>query len=147
MKGIVLDIAREKGLRNVHFHAQVPLAEIPAVLAASDALLVPLSAHPTFEQFVPSKLIDFMAAGRPVILSAAGEAPRILERAGAGIAVTPEDPRALADAVRWLRDHQVEAEAMGERGRAFAATQLRSIQAERLEQVLFDEVGRSSDGR
>jgi glycosyltransferase involved in cell wall biosynthesis len=142
MKGIVTDLARANGLRNVHFHPQVPLAEIPAVLAASDALLVPLSAHPTFEQFMPSKLIDFMAVGRPVIVSAAGEAPRLLERAGAGIAVPPEDPRALADAIRWLAEHPAEAKAMGERGRAFAATRLRSIQAERLEQVLLDAVDR-----
>ena len=46
--------------------------EMPPLLAASDALLVPLSAHPTFRDFVPSKLIDAMAVGRPVIVSASG---------------------------------------------------------------------------
>ena len=106
-----------------------------------DALLVPLSGHPTFEQFVPSKLIDFMAAGRPVVLSAAGEAARILDRAGGGVVVPPEDPAALAAAVRWLAEHPSEAKEMGERGRAFALRRLRSTQAERLEQVLFDAVG------
>src|SRR5207302_5574389 len=92
MKEIVTGLAREKGLTNVHFHPQIALEKIPPVLAASDALLVPLSSHPTFEQFVPSKLVDFMAVGRPVILSAAGEARRILEQSGGGIAVPPEDP-------------------------------------------------------
>ena len=138
MRDIVAGLASEKGLSNVHFHPQVPLDEIPPILAASDALLVPLSGHPTFEQFVPSKMIDFMATGKPVILSAAGESARILERAGAGVVVRPESPADLAAAIRWLAEHPAEAAAMGKRGREFAAARLRSVQAERLEQLLLD---------
>lgn len=138
MKDLLITEAEERGIANVSFHPQLPLEDIPPVLAASDALLVPLSAHPTFAGFVPSKLIDFMAAGRPVILSAVGEAARILERARAGIAVAPEDPDALANAVRWLVEHPQEAAEMGRRGRAFARTRLRLVQAERLERVLLD---------
>jgi glycosyltransferase involved in cell wall biosynthesis len=138
MKDIVLEQARELGLGNVHFHAQIPLEEITPVLAGSDALLVPLSAHPTFEGFVPSKLIDFMAVGRPVLLAAAGESARIVEESGGGIVVPPEDPAALAAAVRRLRDDPAAAKEMGERGRAFARTRLRSTQAARLESVLLE---------
>ena len=138
MKEIVSNAAREKGLTNVSFHPQRPIEEIPAVLAAADALLVSLSGHPTFEQFVPSKMIDFMAVGRPIVLAAAGESARVLERAGAGVVVPPEDPDALAAGVRWLAEHPAEAEEMGARGRAFAATRLRSVQAARLEQVMLD---------
>ncbi len=132
--------AEDEQLTNVHFHEQVPMIETPPILASSDALLVPLSAHPTFEQFVPSKMIDYMAVGRPILLSAAGEAVALLEQAGAGIAVAPENPQALAEAIRWIASHPAEAVEMGERGRAFAATRLRSVQAERLEAVLFDVV-------
>ena len=145
MKGILVDRAHELGVLNVRFHDQVPIENVTPILAASDALLVPLSAHPTFEQFVPSKLIDFMAVGRPVVLTAAGEAARILERSGGGIAVTPESPEDLARAVRWLAEHPREAAEMGERGRAYARRRLRSTQAERLEQVLFDAVGITSE--
>jgi len=130
--------ARHRKLDNVVFHPQVPLEEVPRILAGSDALLVPLSGHPTFADFVPSKMIDFMAAGRPVILSAAGESARILERSGAGLSVAPESPEALAAAVRQLTNHPAEAALMGERGRSFARARLRSTQAERLEQVLLD---------
>jgi glycosyltransferase involved in cell wall biosynthesis len=120
----------------------MPLDAVPPVLAASDALLVPLSGHPTFEAFVPSKLIDFMATGRPVIVAAAGEAARLVESAGAGVVVAPEDPDALADAVRWVAGHPDEAAAMGARGRAFAAKRLRSDQAAQLEQLLLELVRR-----
>jgi len=137
MKPFLLERASELALTNVHFHDQVPMIDSPRILASSDALLVPLSSHPTFEQFVPSKLIDYMAVGRPVVLSAAGEAASLLTRAGAGVVVPPEDPRALADALRRLADHQEDVGQMGERGRAFAAGRLRSVQAARLEEVLL----------
>jgi glycosyltransferase involved in cell wall biosynthesis len=139
-EGLMHD-AERRGLANVHFHAQVPLERMPALLRASDALLVPLSAHPVFAEFVPSKMIDFMAAGRPIVLAASGEAARILERAHAGLAVPPEDPAALADAIRWLASHRGVASEMGDRGRGFARRRLRSTQSERLEAVLFDVVG------
>jgi glycosyltransferase involved in cell wall biosynthesis len=142
MKQATVAEAERLRLTNVHFRPQLPVEHVPPALVASDAMLVSLSAHPTFAQFVPSKLIDFMAAGRPVLLAAAGESARILEVAGAGLVVAPEDPRALADSVRWLHGHPEEAAAMGQRGRAFAARRLRSFQAERLEQALLDITGR-----
>jgi len=130
--------AAQRGLTNVHFYNQVPIGEIPGLLGASDALLVPLSGHPVFADFVPSKMIDFMAVGKPVILSASGESARLLDRAGAGLVVAPEDPHALADAAQWLANNPAKARAMGESGRAFARRRLRIVQAERLEQVLLD---------
>jgi putative colanic acid biosynthesis glycosyltransferase WcaI len=138
MRDRLLQGAEKRKLTNLHLHPQVPLEEMPPLLAASDALLVTLAAHPTFADFVPSKLIDFMAAGRPVLLAAAGESARLLENAGAGIAVAPEDPQALADAARWLVSHPDEAAEMARRGRAFARGRLRSAQAARLEELLLE---------
>lgn len=130
--------ARLEGIDNVSFHPQVPLADVPRTLAASDALLVPLSAHPTFQSFVPSKLIDFMATGTPVVLAASGESARLVEVSGAGVVVPPENPEALADAVRMLRDDPKAAAQMAERGRVFARRRMRPEQAGRLERVLLD---------
>jgi glycosyltransferase involved in cell wall biosynthesis len=143
MKDSLVKTARERNLSNVRFYDQVEPSEIGGVLAASDALLVSLSAHPTFRDFVPSKMMDFMAVGRPVVLAAAGEPARLLEHAGGGVAVAPEDPAALAAAIRWLSEHPAEASVMGRRGRAFARSRLRSVQAERLEEVLLDVCARS----
>jgi glycosyltransferase involved in cell wall biosynthesis len=140
VKHLIVEQARERQLENVHFHPQVPLERITPILRASDALLVTLSAHQTFEQFVPSKLTDFMAVGRPVLLAAAGESARLLESVGAGVVVPPEDPAALADAVRWLRAHPGEAAEMGRRGREFARTRLRSAHALELEELLLETV-------
>jgi glycosyltransferase involved in cell wall biosynthesis len=141
VKKSLVRAARERGLENVTFHPQLPIDEISPILTASDALLVPLAANPTFAGFVPSKLFDFMAAGRPVILSARGEAARIVERSGGGVVVEPENPEALARAAEWLANHPDEANAIGERGREFARSCLRHTQAERLEQVLLHVSG------
>jgi hypothetical protein len=138
VKPVLQKEARRRALANVDFHDQRPASAIPSVLRGSDALLVPLSAHPTFADFVPSKMIDFMAVGRPLLLAAQGEAARILSTAGAGVVVPPENPEALADAVRWLSAHPGEAAEMGRRGREYAARRLRSVQARRLEEVLLD---------
>jgi putative colanic acid biosynthesis glycosyltransferase WcaI len=136
-KNALVASARELSLENVSFHAQVPIEQIPRVLASSDALVVPLSAHPTFAGFVPSKLYDFMAVGRPVIFSGRGEAARIVEVTGSGLVVEPEQPGALAQAAVWLAEHPREASAMGKRGQEFARGRLRRVQAERLEQVIL----------
>jgi len=57
-----------------------------------------------------------MAAGRPVVLSAAGEAAGFVERSGGGVVVAPEDPGALAQAFRSLAS--VPAERFAELSRA-----------------------------
>ena len=142
IKDLLARSAAGRRLDNVSFHPQVPLEEMPPILAGSDALLVPLSGHATFSQFVPSKMIDFMASGKPVILAAAGEPARLLNLARGGIAIPPEDPVALADAVRWLSEHPTEAAEMGAAGREFARKRLREVQAERLEQLLLGVVRR-----
>ena len=74
----------------------VPHAEVPAVLAAADITLVPLRDVPLFGTFIPSKMFEYLAAGKAVIGSVAGEAAQILREAGA-VVVPPEDAVALAD--------------------------------------------------
>lgn len=134
----LIEQARREGLANVSFYPQVPLAEVTGILAASDALLVTLSGHPTFTSFVPSKMVDYMATGKPVVLCAAGESARLLDAAGAGVVVPPENAAALAKAVRAIQADPAGAAKMGQRGREFARKRMRAEQAARLEQVLLD---------
>lgn len=66
---------------------------------------------------MPTKLLECMAAGRAVVLAARGEAADLVRRTGAGVVVPPEDPAALAGALRDLAAAPGEVVAMGERGR------------------------------
>jgi glycosyltransferase involved in cell wall biosynthesis len=115
-------------------------------MRAADALLVPLAAEPALEQFVPSKLFDCCAIGRPVILAARGEAPRLAEAAGAALIVAPGDPAALAAAVRRLRDDPALGDGLSEAGRSFANGYLREDQTVALEAVLAGAVGSRQPG-
>ena len=82
-------------------------------------------------------MFEAMACGAPVILSARGEAAAVLEEAGAGLVVPPEDPAALVAAIRYLKDHPAEAAALGQKGRVFVVRAYsRAEQARRLEALL-----------
>lgn len=120
----------------VMFRGQVAPEEAVRHVRASDALLVPLSGHPILRTFVPSKLFDFCAAGRPVIVAAAGEPARLGEAAGAAVAVPPDDAEQLAAALRRLRGDPELRDRLGAAGRAFGASNRRERGIDRLETVL-----------
>lgn len=110
--------AQETGLESVTFIDPVPAAHVPALLAAADVVLVPLSAK--IPGAVPSKLYEAMASGRPVVVAAEGEAADIVQRHEAGIVVAPGDGQGLARVVRELKADPSRAKTMGENGRSAA---------------------------
>jgi glycosyltransferase involved in cell wall biosynthesis len=97
-----------------------PVESMPRWFALADAMLVTLKRDPIFALTIPAKVQSYLACGRPIIGSVDGEAARVIEESGAGIAVASGDPRALADAViRLHRTPTDEREAMGRRGRLY----------------------------
>jgi glycosyltransferase involved in cell wall biosynthesis len=123
---------------SVFFRDQVPEEDAVRYLRASDALLVPLAADPVLEKFVPSKLYDFCAVGRPVVVAAAGEAQRLAESGGTGIAVAPGDPDELAGVVRRLRLDRGLRRELSRSGRAFARLRTRESGVMQLTALLED---------
>lgn len=112
--------AQSMGLSNVTFVGRRQAWEMPEINALADCLLVHLRDLPFFAATVPSKTQVSLASGRPVIMGVRGDAADIIERAGAGLTCTPEDPQALAAAVRDLRSRpESERALMGARGREY----------------------------
>ena len=134
------DLIQEANIReltNVRFLDRVPLEEAAAHMAASDALLVPLEDHEIYRQFIPSKLFDSMASGRPILLSVDGEARTILEEAEAGLYYPAEDGEALAKRIEWLVDHPEKGKKMGRNGRVYARENCtRAVQAQKMADFL-----------
>ena len=112
--------ARELRLPNTLFLPRQPTAAIGAVLSLADGLLVHLKDDPLFRITIPCKTQACLAVGRPILMAVAGDAADLVEQSGAGLTCPPEDPLALADAVRQLRamDPSQRA-AMGNRGKQF----------------------------
>jgi glycosyltransferase involved in cell wall biosynthesis len=114
---------------NVKLLGLVEHERVPGLYAEADAGVVLLRDKPLFAAALPTKLLEVMAAGRPVILSARGEAGALVERARAGLVVPPEDPGALADAfVRLAQDAGLRRE-LGANARRFAERELGREQA------------------
>lgn len=135
--------AAAQGLQNVRFLPSVPVAEITPYLTGSDALLVPLQRDPVFDTFIPSKLFDFLACARPVILMVGGEARDLLEASEGGVFVEPGDVEGLKRATLQLMERGPEERAkMGARGRAYVlANYTREVQGQRLLAILGSETG------
>jgi colanic acid biosynthesis glycosyl transferase WcaI len=111
---------RARGMDNVVFVDMQPTERLPEVLAAADLHLVVLK-RGLARSSVPSKTFSILAAGRPLIASVdrGSEVARVVERAGAGLAVPPEDSEAFTKAVRSLYERRDELQTMGAGGRAF----------------------------
>jgi colanic acid biosynthesis glycosyl transferase WcaI len=122
-KGVLKNQALGRQIRNVSFLDSQPHDRMPLLLNAADVCLVPLRKAPLFEAAIPSKLYEIMACGRPIVLGVDGEARRlIVDEAGAGLYVEPEDPHALVAAISHLHDHPHLTDLLGKRGRVFVET-------------------------
>lgn len=108
------------GPAGVRMLGAVPAERIPELYAESDAAVVMLRDLPIFEGALPTKMLEAMAAGRPVVLAARGEAARLVESEECGVVVPPEDPRALAAALSALAADPSRRAAMGAAGRRAA---------------------------
>nr|WP_276601038.1 glycosyltransferase family 4 protein [Nannocystis sp. ILAH1] len=95
----------------VHILPSVPRRDVPGLIAAADVSAVILRDEPTFARYLPSKIFEAMAMRQPILLGVRGEAQRLVEGSGAGLAFTPGDP---ADALAKLRAFA----ALGRDGRA-----------------------------
>jgi glycosyltransferase involved in cell wall biosynthesis len=117
-KNRLLRKARELNLTNIEFCGPRPSAEIPALLAAADIILITLKAF--IPGAVPSKLYEAMASNKPVVLVAAGEAADIVREYDAGFVVKPDDIDAFVMALRTLGQSTEVRQRMGANGRAAA---------------------------
>lgn len=128
-----------EGLDNVVMLDQQPKASMPLIWAATDVSLVLLRDQPLFEQVIPSKIFESMAMHCPIILGVRGESARIIEDAGAGITIPPQDAAALAAAVQALRDDPDRRRRIGDAGRRHVEQHFdRRVLAARMAEVLPD---------
>lgn len=92
--------AQALGLSNVHFMPSVSNEKYPSVVSAANVCLATLQKSLQCP-VVPSKLLGYMAAGKPIIAAfpLGGDAPRVVQEAQCGVCVPPGDPEQLAQAI------------------------------------------------
>jgi len=113
--------ARELGATNVTFPGYVGREQVLEIYRDSDILFSHIKDTPTLNTTaIPSKLLEYMAAGKPMIHAGRGLAEKQLDEIGCGILIPPEDPAAIVSAIRRLVADPDEAKRLGERGRTWA---------------------------
>ena len=117
----IAKLARDRGLENVRLIDQQPREEIPAYISAADVCLVMLKKSELFKTVIPTKLLEYMACERPVVVAVDGEARRIVEEAEAGIYVEPENSEALSQALIKLANDVEKRQRMGLSGQKYIA--------------------------
>lgn len=112
--------ARAQGLGMVHFLPFQPREALGRVQNCATVSLVSLSPGKGIFS-VPSKVLGYMAAGKPVVASVdpSSETARLVRDSGCGEVVPAGDASALAARVRALVDDALSREAAGLRGRRY----------------------------
>jgi glycosyltransferase involved in cell wall biosynthesis len=118
------DQVREQQLDNLKLLPQQPRSAVPGLIASSKACLVVLRDAEVFKTVIPTKMLEFMSCGRPVVVAVQGQAQEIVEAAQAGICVPPENPGALAAAIERLYGDEAERERMGRNGRSYIVSHM-----------------------
>jgi glycosyltransferase involved in cell wall biosynthesis len=111
----------ELGLTNIVMLEQQSKERMPALWSLADAALVLLRKSDVFKMVIPSKIFEAMGAARPIVLGVEGETRDIIERAGCGIPIEPENSDQLAAALQYLAERPELAGEMGAKGRAYVA--------------------------
>jgi glycosyltransferase involved in cell wall biosynthesis len=109
------------GLTNLHVLPFQPWAEVPKILGSASVLLGILA--PEAAQYsVPSKVLTYLCAGRPIVVSMSPDnlAAHHIRDAGAGAVTDPGDDASFAEAVALLMKDAAERKRLGRNARRFA---------------------------
>jgi len=151
-KGAVMAEAERLRLANVRFFPLQPADRFAEILAAANVLILHQQ-RDVLDTVIPSKLLTYMASGRPIIatVAASSETALAVERARCGSVIEPESPAALAAEILNLYQNAELVHQYGARGRSFVCEHFsREIVLGRMEKLLCENLtmaaGRSSQG-
>jgi glycosyltransferase involved in cell wall biosynthesis len=102
--GVAEQALRERaeavGARSVRFIGRVPAERMTALMATADVAYIGLSTHPLSAVTMPSKTQATLAAGKAVVVAAAGDVADVVAESGAGFLAEPGDVESIAAAIR-----------------------------------------------
>lgn len=117
----VREAASSEGLDNMIVRSWVSVEDLPSMLAGADILFAVIEADAGVFS-VPSKVLSYLAAGKPILASIPTNnlAAINVTREGAGLIAAPGDTATLVANAKRLLEAPAERQAMGAAGRAYA---------------------------
>ncbi len=105
---------------NVYFISNVSRDQMPEIVAACNAYIVPLKKFDLFKGAIPSKIFEPLAMAKPIILGVDGEARGIfIEQGKAGLYYEPENAAELTACILQLYENPEICKTLGESGKSF----------------------------
>lgn len=112
--GSMLEQAQRDGL--LRWHGFVPSDQAKAMLDGALAGLSLLRDEPNYQVSMPTKVVEYMAYGVPVVTTPLPLAADLVRGTDSGVVVPFDDPGAVADAVLALRDDPARRNRLGANG-------------------------------
>jgi glycosyltransferase involved in cell wall biosynthesis len=119
-KQILREEVAKRGLLNVSFVDSVPKTEVFKYILASDVGMSVLKKLDTFKTIYSNKTFDYMSCKKPILMAIDGVSRMLVEDAGAGIYVEPENTSAFVKAVDYYLSNRCMLVQQGENGYRYA---------------------------
>jgi colanic acid biosynthesis glycosyl transferase WcaI len=113
------NLAAELQLQNTTFLDSIPLESMSSYLSIADIALITLRKAGVTRGARPAKTFVMMAAAKPIVLAAEGEAEELIASSGVGVIVPPDEPEQFAAAILAMHEDAEGAREMGLRGLAY----------------------------
>lgn len=119
-KPSLIKSAKKDNLFNVQFLKPVPKEQITDFINSSDICLATLKKLKLLDYVYATKLFDYMACAKPIILAMDGVSRNlVVNQAQAGIFVEPGNSTAFRKVLLYLLDHPRERKILGDNGYQF----------------------------
>jgi glycosyltransferase involved in cell wall biosynthesis len=115
----IMEKMKELDLENVILHKPVPKDQARAYINAADICVVTLLDIPLFSGALPTKMLDYMACGKPVLCGVRGEAKRVVEESKAGFVFEPNDDKQFSELILDLIENENTTKMMSKNGIEF----------------------------
>ena len=98
-KDKIQDLVIRTKLKNIIFHNYMDRQELIKWIKKASVCLVPLINSPLFRNALPSKMFEYMACKKPIIIGIKGEAADLVNNSKSGTPVQPENANLLSKAI------------------------------------------------
>jgi len=115
-------MVKELGIESkVVFTGGVSYEKVPTYLSVMDICTAPFPRGNEFKTNFPLKLVEYMACGKPIVVTEGPVLRRIVTSSKSGIVVDSEDEVSLANGITRLLSSDSLRKQLGEKGRHYAA--------------------------
>lgn len=114
------EYCQKEGINNAYFFDALPRWQIRLTIKNNaDLCIQALKNHKHFRATLTSKVLDYLAIGKPVIFSGGGDIDELLKNANGGVCVPPESPHKLSEAITQLYKDRNSLEPMGKNAQKY----------------------------